>query len=160
MPAISLWQPWASAIFAPRDHLVLESIALKPDETRHWVLPERLIGKLVAIHAAKRDTIDERMFWEKTVGTMPSYATAFESIGIKTYDDLPRGCIIGTVIFGSPISTNRATPDIIARHWGNHSPDRYSWPVLEKRRFATPIPCIGRQGFFTTLTPQSPCPTN
>ena len=54
MKALSLWQPWASGIFA----------GVKSIETRHWRPPEALIGELlaagvratvVAVDAAKLD---------------------------------------------------------------------------------------------------------
>ncbi len=44
MKAISLWQPWASLI----------ACGAKPFETRHWAPPLELIGKTIAIHAAKK----------------------------------------------------------------------------------------------------------
>ncbi|KGT75815.1 hypothetical protein MA20_32000 [Bradyrhizobium japonicum] len=44
MKAISLWQPWASLI----------AVGAKPFETRHWAPPRELIGKRIAIHAAKK----------------------------------------------------------------------------------------------------------
>lgn len=44
MDAISLWQPYASLI----------AVEAKPFETRHWAPPRRLIGKRIAIHAARK----------------------------------------------------------------------------------------------------------
>lgn len=44
MKAISLWQPWASLI----------ACGAKPFETRSWCPPRSLIGKPIAIHAAKK----------------------------------------------------------------------------------------------------------
>ncbi len=44
IPAITLWQPWASLIAA----------GAKPYEWRGWPAPTRLIGKKIAIHAGAR----------------------------------------------------------------------------------------------------------
>ena len=60
MRAISLWQPWATAI----------AVGVKQIETRHWKTDYR--GP-IAIHAAKRWTRDEREFAEIEVanGRLP-----------------------------------------------------------------------------------------
>lgn len=122
------------------------------NETRSWPMPARLVGKPVAIHAAKRDTPDERDFWTYVVmgDRRELYGHAFAAIGIEKYADLPRGTIIGTAIFASSISTNRmdAVSEMEAE-WGNFSADRWAWPVIETTHFAQPVPCIGRQGFFS-----------
>jgi len=44
MYAITLWQPWATAMAA----------GFKTIETRPWPAPKNLIGQRIAIHAAKR----------------------------------------------------------------------------------------------------------
>jgi ASCH domain-containing protein len=44
LPAISLWQPWASLI----------ALGVKRIETRSWPCPAKYIGERVLIHAAKR----------------------------------------------------------------------------------------------------------
>ena len=44
MKAITLWQPWATLV----------ATGLKEYETRSWAPPEDLIGRRLAIHAAKR----------------------------------------------------------------------------------------------------------
>lgn len=146
MICISLWQPWASALFAPRPDG--SPLAIKPDETRHWPLPDRLIGKEIGLHAAKRDTREEREFWADMVNGDEMFEKAFAAIGIKSYADLPRGCLIGTVVFGSPVRTHLAKPDELAKCWGNHGPDRWSWPVVSRKLYDAPVPCLGRQGFF------------
>lgn len=51
IPAITLWQPWASLI----------SLGIKEYETRSWRCPMSLIGKEFYIHVAKRQMqIEER----------------------------------------------------------------------------------------------------
>lgn len=137
MKAISLWQPWASALFTP----------LKPDETRHWRIPFGLIGKDIAIHAAKRATPDERFFWE----SCHQDEKYFQDIGIHSYASFPRGAIIGIVKFVSCLPTedvtHQRTP--IELHYGNYATGRFAWHRHDTTiLLPTPIPCIGRQGFF------------
>ena len=56
MLALSLWQPWASAI----------AVGAKVFETRHWATERR---GLIAIHAAKRWTRDQRETAHTLCGT-------------------------------------------------------------------------------------------
>ena len=44
LPALTVWQPWAT--------LIAEGV--KPHEFRRWAAPGRLRGQLVAIHAGAR----------------------------------------------------------------------------------------------------------
>lgn len=150
MICISLWQPWASALFAPLSPGASRE-AIKGYETRHWAMPDRCIGRMIAIHAAKRDTPDEREFWVDVVmgKHRETYGHAFAALGIKKYSDLPRGAVIGTAVFRSPIRTERMDSiGEIESEWGNYSTGRWAWPVIETTLFPRPIPFVGRQGFF------------
>jgi hypothetical protein len=150
MIAISLWQPWASALFAPRPGGM--RVPVKQYETRGWQMPPKYVGKPVAIHAAKRRTDDEREFWRDTVMRDPAlramYAEAFRAIGIKCFGDLPLGAIIGEVVFAGSIPTEKVELDSVEQQWGNYSAGRWAWPTTERKVYDKPIPCIGRQGFF------------
>ena len=150
VPAISLWQPWASALFALRPN----NAPLKPDETRHWPLPQRFVGVPVAIHAALRNTREEQDFWRDNVlDTIRRgfYGEAFARIGVHKWSDLPRGCIIGVVVFRQCWRTTGQfdVQDEIARVWGNYAPGRYAWPVATCAPLDAPVPYVGRQGFFS-----------
>ena len=150
MKALSLLQRWASALFAyiPSPAGALQ---LKPDETRHWPMPESLIDQPVAIHAAKRDTREGREFWLDVLmrqSRREIYGAAFQDLGIEKYADLPRGAIIGTVIFGRSVPTDDCDRMEIAREWGNYGRGRWAWPVLNTHSFKEPVPRIGRQGIF------------
>jgi hypothetical protein len=156
MHAISLWQPWASALFAPLKPGKAPH-AIKLHETRHWKLPAHLVNERIAIHAAKRDARDEREFWTDVVmaeDVRETYGHAFAAIGIRNYHDLPRGCIIGTVRFGACRETQgQFSEEWPSSDWGNYSGGRFAWHVIETNHFPKPIPCVGRQGFFTIPTP-------
>lgn len=150
MIAISLWQPWASALFALRPN----NAPLKPDETRHWPLPQRFVGVPVAIHAAQRNTREEQDFWRDNVldtNLRGFYGEAFARIGVHKWSDLPRGCIIGVVVFRQCWRTTGQfdVEDEIAREWGNYAPGRYAWPVATCTPLDAPVPYVGRQGFFS-----------
>lgn len=146
MPCISLWQPWASALFGK----LANGEALKPHETRGWAMPESFAGIEVAIQAAKRDTGDEREFWREIVLRTPAYREAFARMGIKDYVDLPRSCVLGTVVFSQSVSTkgHLEEQNPVARDWGNYSPERFAWPVVKSTLLDKPFPCTGKQGFF------------
>lgn len=119
MKAISLWQPWASAI----------AMGLKRIETRNWATRHR--GPL-AIHAAKRWDTKQQDFAD-TMG-MP---------------ELPFGKVVAIVnllgvfdldILGMMVSENE-------RIWGDYSPGRFGWFFTDIRRIK-PFEFRGGQGLF------------
>jgi len=121
--AISLWQPWASAI----------ALGHKRIETRHWTTNYR--GP-IAIHAAKRFQRDQRVFaaTERTLGRMPAR--------------LPFGAIVAIAYLDEIVPTEQLAPSPIERMYGDYSPGRYGWVLESIRALAEPIPFIGRQGLF------------
>jgi hypothetical protein len=125
MRAISLWQPWASAV----------ALGVKRVETRHW--STNYTGPLV-IHAAKRWTRAEREFAqiEHTLGRLPPR--------------LPLGALVATcTLMGC-----RLTQDVshqlgsIERMYGNYDAGRFAWFLTDIKPFSEPIPWKGAQGFF------------
>jgi len=147
MRAISLWQPWASAIAA----------GLKTIETRHW--PTDYRGPL-AIHAAKKTTRYQKQIWEDNVED-PKEVDArdhFRKIGILRWEDLPFGAIVATAELYGMASTQQISAEgfclIHDRPWGDFTAGRYGW-LLRNVQPITPIPCLGRQGFFDW---EPPCP--
>lgn len=125
MKAISLWQPWASAV----------ALGIKRVETRHW--STKYTGPLV-IHAAKRWTRAEREFAEieHTLGRLPPR--------------LPLGALVATcTLMGC-----RLTQDVahqlgsIERMYGNYEAGRFAWFLTDIKPFSEPIPWKGAQGFF------------
>ena len=125
MKALSLWQPWASAI----------ALGHKRVETRHWSTAYR--GPL-AIHAAKRFGPEEREFAseERALGRLPAR--------------LPFGAIVAVC----SLTAIRATQDLeltvgaIERLYGNYAWGRFGWVLEDVRPLPSPIPCVGRQGLF------------
>lgn len=138
MKAISLWQPWASAI----------AVGLKRFETRSW--PTRYRGPLL-IHAAKRWTGAERAFR----GTAIERLRGMPEIG----DDLRRSFLGYSSVLGSIVAVANLTDcmPICYHHnaseleqlFGDYTVGRWAWHLSEVRRIEDPVPCVGAQGLWT-----------
>jgi activating signal cointegrator 1 len=120
MRAISLWQPWASAI----------PMGLKMFETRGWKTNYR--GPLI-VHAAKRMTSEQKTFI--MANSLPY--------------NLPLGNIVAICELTGIFETEFLTKVIsdTERTFGDYAPGRYGW-LLENIRPIGPIPFKGGQGFF------------
>lgn len=120
MKAISLWQPFASAI----------PYGFKRNETRHWSTNYR---GLLAIHAAKKDTPELRAIGRQ--GGLP--------------DNLPFGQVVAIcqIINVIPSEIMTYCVDPLERHFGDYDPGRFAW-LLTDIRPITPFPFKGGQGFF------------
>jgi hypothetical protein len=128
MKAISLWQPWASAIW----------LRWKRIETRHWSTDYR--GPL-AIHAAKRWTREEREFWADMCEVEGFDADAHE---------MPFGAVICTVCLVDVKPTEQLIGSISEQEerWGNYGPGRFGFVFEGLQRLPRPVPFKGMQGFF------------
>lgn len=151
MKAISLWQPWASAV-------VLKS---KRIETRSWSTPYR--GWL-AIHAAKRmPTASEAALY-----ATPLWQGALHGAALK---ELPFGAVVGycKLVDCVPVekcermvvkheATGKREPLLDAlrgeapsqwteRDMGNFTPGRFAW-LLTEIKALPPVPYKGQQGLF------------
>jgi activating signal cointegrator 1 len=129
MRCISLWQPWALLYLTPA----------KEFETRHW--STRYRGPLL-IHAAKRKVGDIDRALEQICAMR---------LGRDWRGALAYGALIGRVELIDCVSTNDFEPPFGAEHvCGDWSANRFGWRrARELVKFATPIPYIGRQGFFS-----------
>lgn len=141
LPAISLWQPWASLLFTDPP--------AKEHETRHWRYPARLHGQRVAIHAAQRlECRDEDLD-----------RLCLFSFGPAWRSRLPRGAFIGTALLcgctptdGTKLFNGAASiRDYISGDWG---PGRFGWRLEDRSPFTTPIPARGQQGWWTAELPR------
>ncbi len=152
MKALSLWQPWASAI----------STRAKTIETRHWATSYR--GPL-AIHAAKRcikdelSNFDEELLWYGALDRRPL------PISVPyLWEVLPFGAIVAvaelvdcrrTESFGVEIndSLNRFWDSAEIYGWterdmGDFYPGRFGWVLRDIKPLPEPIPYRGQQGLF------------
>lgn len=125
MKAISLHQPWASAVAAK----------IKNYETRHWQTSHR--GP-IAIHAAKRWTRDEFATWN----------TYVSKYGFPA--DPPLGAMVAVADLADCIPTERLQGlSLCEQQWGNYGPARYGWQLDNIRPLRNPIPCRGYQSIWT-----------
>lgn len=124
MRAISIWQPWASAI----------ALDLKRFETRHWEAPPSAIGKRIAIHAAKRP-----MGWFET-----SLARVY---GMPA--EIPLGAVVAVARLVRCHRVEAVRDEITLQELtlGNYEPGRFAWELAEVQ-LLDPIPYKGQQGIF------------
>ena len=144
MKAISIWQPHASLWLSGR----------KRYETRSWPLPRSLIGQRIAVHASK-SMEDLRDFAEYLADLRDGggdcdplvrvYLDTLATLGFRTFGDLPRGALLGTLIVDAALpSASLEDPG----PFGNFAPGRYAWPGRDATLFSRPVPYRGQQGFF------------
>jgi hypothetical protein len=133
VPAISLWQPWASLIFTGD----------KLHETRAYPPPAKHLGQRVAIHAAKRLvhgtdlTVGLSLLLERNWGANSGWR-----------DQLPRGVLLGTAVLVEAIRTDHRQPgpvDLVAGDW---SRGRWAWQLGDVQPLAQPVRWTGKQGWF------------
>jgi hypothetical protein len=123
LPAITLWQPWASLI----------ALGLKPYETRDWRPPHHLLGQRVAIHAAKRKSVADEISPEIEQAMMTATGT------VRWFELLPYGAVVCTAFLESahPASTVPADP------FGDYTPGRWAWHLVDVRPLRPPVPAKG-----------------
>lgn len=124
LPAVTLWQPWASLV----------EIRAKPYETRHFKIPERLLGKRVAIHAAARPC-----FVDFDQDVADDITEAFGRCSWNHW--LPRGVIVATTILAESIPVEKVKHD----SFGNYGPGRFAWRLEDVRPVKPYVSAKGRQ---------------
>lgn len=130
MKAITLWEPWASAMALGKKH----------NETRGY--PTKYRGPLV-ICAAKRLVDIEQ--YELVIQLGVDVATWRPPYGcavcvVELYDSVPTDFI--------HYGMNRLVVDETEKLFGDYSMGRYAWKTRNLRKLKTPVPVLGRQGFF------------
>lgn len=123
MKALSLWQPWASAV----------ALGLKTYETRSWRTD--YFGP-IAIHAAKR--LDRAMLRNVNGDRGPFLK------------EPPLGVILATAVLVDCIEAARIRDQLspMELRYGDFSDGRWAWRLHEVRALPVPIPFRGRQGLF------------
>ncbi|MAM84312.1 MAG: hypothetical protein CL472_06530 [Acidobacteria bacterium] len=128
MKAITLWQPYASAI----------PLGLKSYETRSW--KTKLRGPIL-IHAAKRAKTADREFC-KTMAAL---------YGRPELADPPLGAIVAKAdivdIFN--VEDIRDTLSTTELAFGDYDDGRFAWKLENIQPLIEPIPYRGGQGLFT-----------
>jgi hypothetical protein len=128
MKALSLWEPWASAVV----------LGIKKIETRSW--DTRHHGILL-IHAAKHPP-------EDLPNLLRHLQRAFEPEPLH----FNLGYLIGMVNVVRTMRTEHISTytDVgpSELEWGDYRPGRYGWFLTNPCPFKQPIPYRGRQGLF------------
>jgi hypothetical protein len=132
LPAITLWQPWASLIFSGH----------KRCETRSFAPPFKYVGQRIAIHAAAA-LPSAKHFSEELC------ELCYDAFGCGWNFSLPRGAILGTVTLGGFYPTEKvgfiAPDEKVAGDWSN---GRYAWQLLDVEALPSPVPAKGKQGWW------------
>lgn len=150
MKALSLWQPWASAI----------ALGAKTIETRHWKTPYR--GP-IAIHAAQRRNRRELADIEQ----MPEFAAAFWDPCDKFRpfaEELPFGALVATANLVDIRPSDKFSIEELCTarmrvgapehltwcecQMGNFNLGRFGWVLADIAPLIEPIPFKGGQGLF------------
>ena len=148
MKAISMWQPHGSLL----------TTGAKPFETRGWSTKFR--GP-VLIHAAMRFVRNEWEFYLQfpkfRAGLAPliDQRMDFDYAPLKRWipymmKSVPLGAFIGMGELIACIPCEKMTKRQVerSRGFGDFGAGRFAWEFADVKRFATPIPAKGHQGFF------------
>lgn len=129
MKAISLWQPWASAI----------PLKFKKVETRSWGTKYR--GDLL-ICAALKDTRDQEIFFYDHIKPLNKNLT---------YNHFPFGVAVAVVNLADCLMMDENLiykQSKLERIFGNWEVGRYAWILDNIRPIEKPFEVKGRQGLF------------
>jgi hypothetical protein len=146
--ALTIYQPWASLIM----------IGAKPYEFRSHDYRKKIKyieGQRIVIHASIRAIRPSEVFdllgrlASDTSGLVPERAAPLlvrlaEAHGGRGVVELAAG--LGTAFLGTPIPVSELFKDIADSDRLDHS--KWAWPLTGIRRFETPVPCRGFQGFW------------
>lgn len=125
MKAITLHQPWATAI----------ALGQKKYETRSWRPPESVIGERIAIHAANRPSEREFQAW------------------LPEGTEYPLGAVVATATVRAYYLTHLLAPQLPISElaWGDYSPGRWAWQLIDVIRMPHPIPARGFHKVWTWI---------
>jgi hypothetical protein len=166
MKAITVWQPWASLI----------ACGAKTFETRSWAPPLSVIGRRIAIHAAKADTL--KIFEALPRDIVLAIGDALEDAGLDGADwgTLPRGAVVCTAQLSAAHLCGNMNPDsmvyvektvgsidapilIEADPFGDFSHGRWAWQLDDVQPLEKPAMALGHQGFWNWEQPRNLLPT-
>lgn len=134
MKALTLTQPWATLVI----------LGVKGWETRSWWPRGIEIGDRIAIHAAKGWTRDDIDF----AFDLAARDILPRALHAEPDTDLPRGAVLGTVVFTGYRPTVGMVPGEIEAMLGDYSPGRWAWGLVSPRAFREPIPAKGALGLW------------
>lgn len=150
--ALSLWEPWASAM----------RYGLKRIETRSWHPPLSVIGKPLLICGAKRWTVEQNGFLMGVSREMIQ-AMQRDSNGVTKFSGtrLTRefmllgyaACVV-KVVSVRETRLLRSEVNSMEAVFGDYSDGRYGWMPIPVNTNFVPFPVIGKQGLFQVELPE------
>lgn len=152
MKAISLWQPWASAI----------AVGAKRYETRGWpaVAGGTLYSGWLAIHASKRTKEPKEQGGSQLsqkfgdiLHVAPGSAERFNDAGFHFWENLPLGSVVAVGWLKQCHNTQGLQVTVEEGCWGLYTPGRFAWEFSEVWRLNTPLPVRGEQKLFNVAMP-------
>lgn len=147
LPALTIWQPWASLIIA----------RAKPYEFRGCPAARAYRNRDIAIHAGRRRPVMAeiralrlQLRGENATGLDAEIALPLLERWSQDPTALPLSSILGVVRLGEPVRAD-CIPEYAAS-FVNDS-DRaehanYGWPLSDVRPLTPPVPYRGAQGFW------------
>ena len=130
---LSLTRPWPFAFVAPPK---LHGVATKRIENRSWAPPKKLIGHMLALHAAQSWNEGDREFIAETTG-----------LYVPNKRESPHSEIFAVCMLGGFIRHDRDPRLEDGQRKWFFGP--YGWLCVEFVRLKTPVPCKGAQGLWT-----------
>jgi hypothetical protein len=152
IPAITVWQPWASLIAA----------GAKPFEWRRWPAPRRLIGTRIAIHAGARKVVKREiddLLVDLTFGNeaLTSLDVAVARPLLEQWyaapGSLPRSSVLCLATLGKPITAAQYAQQkgIEARDSDRVDHQLWGWPLSDIEALEPYAPATGAQGFWNWI---------
>lgn len=143
MKALTLTQPWASAV----------ALGVKRIETRSWSTSYR--GPL-AIHAAKSMPAYARFVALANLWPDHVHGRHVENpliaLGYETFRDYPRGAIVATCVLSACTRIAPAAPNgeisSVEAALGDYTPGRFAWFLTDIMPLPEPIPARGALGLW------------
>lgn len=134
--AISLWQPWASAMGHYKNY-----------ETRHWQR-KTLIGQWFLFHAAKN--VERSFFYSK-----PTYEHMC-LLGYNKPSKIPRGCALSVARLVAVHDSDEIRPFLSGRelHYGNYRSGRMIWEFQDFIFLPSPVPMTGHRSIWSITRDQ------
>jgi hypothetical protein len=142
MRCISIWQPYAT-LLVRRDAL---GMRFKAFETRPFPVPSTVLGQRLGIASTKTIKPEQRAIYQD-----PEFQRFYAETGLAPLDDLPHGCLIGTVFVAEcELMTEDSIEDVTdeEKAYGDWRVGRYAWRTRDPQVFDEPIPVAGKQGIW------------
>lgn len=141
LPALTIWQPWASFL----------ALGLTPFETRSWPPPGKLIGERIALHAAARPVGPDTRKWAERAGAplLPLGQVIATAVLAAAYRLGPDTTGSGQHRVHARIGPFSARRDLIkADQFGNFTPGRWVWYFTGPERLTPPAFARGDRGIW------------